>query len=701
MAFLNSWAIGIGVLAATLPVLIHWLTRPKPVVRPLSTIRFVLQAVRQRRARHRLRDFVILSLRTLAVLLLALTIARPILDRHAGPPVDDEGETLRIVLLDTSQSLSARSGGIEAFERARSLAATQLAYRPGLSANLVLAGAAPRAVFDRPSSNFGALRDELGRANPRPERIDVQAALNLAARLLAKAGAGKKRLELIIDSDFQRSQWASADFSVLPRETDIRLESVASETPPVNLAVLRVGGPGRIERGSPSTIEVELGNFSRSSRPVEVELTVGEDSYRLEGSCPPQARTVLSAEITPRAVGWLEGKVRLLGANDALPEDDARPFAVEVRTPPTYALLTRQSPRLVPSSSYFLQLALVPSEPRDDQPSARIVRFDPAQLDREALAASDLVVLDHPGRLPDDLLTPLVGSLRRGRGMLYVASEPADATNLKRIADLAGADLRLPVEFAPPTDGGPRAPRFIADFRRDSSPFAVFGDEATAVVSPLRFVGGLVSRSLPDALSEDIRATYGDRSACLVVSTCGAGTLAILNADLGASNLPASPVFVPLLGELTTPLLGRRGIGVPVVSGEPFAIPLPADAGPVAGLKVMASREFKPDSLEIVEEPEGPVFRFDRRWGAGRGSGRAERLDGVRAGVGPVRPGERPGRVARLDVPRSPRRRSEAELSRRQPARGRDRSRVDLAGGGVRRLPRGRGGRLEGLSNLR
>ena len=37
---LHPWAIAIGVLAAGLPVLIHWLTRPRPVRFPLSTIRF-------------------------------------------------------------------------------------------------------------------------------------------------------------------------------------------------------------------------------------------------------------------------------------------------------------------------------------------------------------------------------------------------------------------------------------------------------------------------------------------------------------------------------------------------------------------------------------------------------------------------------------------------------------------------------------
>jgi aerotolerance regulator-like protein len=71
MTFVHGWALAVGAAVAAMPVIIHWLTRPRPVRLPLSTIRFVREGVRQRRARHRLRDFVVLGLRTLAVLLIA------------------------------------------------------------------------------------------------------------------------------------------------------------------------------------------------------------------------------------------------------------------------------------------------------------------------------------------------------------------------------------------------------------------------------------------------------------------------------------------------------------------------------------------------------------------------------------------------------------------------------------------------------
>ncbi len=77
MSVLHPWAIGLGAAAVLLPVLIHFLTRPRPVRMPLSTLRFVREAIRQQRSRHRLRDWLILALRTLAVACLAFALARP------------------------------------------------------------------------------------------------------------------------------------------------------------------------------------------------------------------------------------------------------------------------------------------------------------------------------------------------------------------------------------------------------------------------------------------------------------------------------------------------------------------------------------------------------------------------------------------------------------------------------------------------
>jgi hypothetical protein len=609
MTFLNPWAIGVGMAAVALPLVIHWLTRPRPVRLPLSTVRFVLEAVRQRRARKRLRDWIILAFRMLAVALLGWAVARPFVGQPPLISTEEASDASRVVLLDVSQSMAAESGGIELLERARPLAADYLQKQSGLQANLILGGARAQPAFDRASFNFPALREELARARVRPERLHVQAALNSAADLLAKAGDSGRKQELVIISDFQRSNWAVADFSVLPEDTRIQLVSVAIKEAPANLAVLQVGCRGRVESGREARLEVEVGNFSPTARQVQMELTLGEARYRLEGVCTPGNKTTLATEVRFREPGWQIGEARLADLQDALPADNVRSLAIEVHPSPTYALITRQSADLRPSSSYFIERALGAASGNRAPNASRILRIDPFHLDREVLAGAEVLVLDHPGKLPAEAIQLFTSLLRRGRGILYVAAEPVDATNLQLLAESAGSELQLPVVFAPPPQGQRRRDLFLTDISSAQPPFAVFGDSLLGLTSSLRFSGGLATKRLEENLADDILATYSDRSASLTLSPCGLGSLAVLNADLSQSNLPSSPAFVPLLGEFAGRLLGKPRTDEAMACGEPLAVFLPLAAGPAAGLVVLGPDDQPEPTSELVEDKNGVVWK--------------------------------------------------------------------------------------------
>ena len=613
MTFLHPWAILIGIVAATGPLLLHWLTRPRPVRMPLSTLRFVREAVHQQRTWHRLRDFILLCLRTLAVLLLALAVARP---QWGQPPQvsDLQGsDAVRVVILDVSQSMAARSGAVEQIERARTVAANYLRYRPGLVANLILAGARPQGVFDMPSTNFDALRDELAHCRALPQRLDVNRALDAAAHMLAPTSEkDHRRRELVLVSDFQRTAWTKANFAPLPADTHIQLESTAPAEPLANLAILRVDGHAAGSQGSVQ-LDVEVGNYSPTTRKIAVEVSLGNSTWRLAGTCRPGRRTTLSEEIGVRRPGWQTGEARLLGVDDALAADNVCPFALLVRPQPTYVLMTRQTKGRKPTSSLFLECALSPALQNDgkrDKQSPSVVRIDPASFDHAALAAGDLILLDHPGKLSDETIKLLAALLRRGRPILYVAAELVDATNLKRLGEVAGAGLQMPVEFTPPPIGQVRRDLFLTSMRRETPAFAVFGDGLTSTIGRLRFAGGLSSRRLETGVDADVLAGYNDGSAAVVLCSSDAGALAVINADLAASNLAKTPAFVPLLSELVEQLLDRRRASDSTVCGEQLLAPLPSEAGAAAGLRIRGPENGgngKGDSPIFAETKIGTV----------------------------------------------------------------------------------------------
>ncbi|HQE43075.1 MAG TPA: BatA and WFA domain-containing protein [Phycisphaerae bacterium] len=616
MTFLHPWLLGPGMAAIGLPVLIHYLTRPRPVRLPISTLRFIQEAVRQRRAVHRLRDLIILGLRSLAILLIAWAFARPLIGEKPLVSPGQSGPASRVVIVDASQSLAASVNGIQAFERARSAAARYLGYAPGLRANVILAGARPHAVFEGPSSNLAALREALAQARPRPERLDAGAALAAAAQMLVQTAGGEDaRRELIIVSDFQHTNWGDVDFSALPEKTRIQLESVAPQETPPNLALLRVSGRGQAEQGGQITLEAEVGNYSPTPRHVQVEFSLAGAVYRAEGDCPAYSRTILSVPAVLRAGGWQAGEARLIDVEDVLPGDDVRPFVLNVRPGANYLLVTREPAGALASSSYYLERALVPVRSRDGQASEKVHRVSPDQLDREMLTRADLVVLDHPGKLPAEVVSLLAALMVRGKSLLYVAAEPVDASNLKVLAEAAGPMLKMPVEFQPATGGVLRNLR-LAEVRADVPPFSLFGDGVSAAISSLRFTGGLVSRWLDGGLAEEVLAGYSNQSAALVVTACGSGALGVLNADLPASNLVRSPVFVPLVGELAGRLLGQREAADAVYCGEPLVVDLPAEAGSSAGLRVMPPGPADAPG-ELVDETGGLTWRVASAGGPG------------------------------------------------------------------------------------
>jgi hypothetical protein len=112
----------------------------------------------------------------------------------------------------------------------------------------------------------------------------------------------------------------------------------------------------------------------------------------------------------------------------------------------------------------------------------------------------------------------------------------------------------------------------------------------------LRFNRGLSSHRLDGGLVDDVLASFSDRSACLVVTPCGAGNVAVLNADLMASNLPASPLFVPLVEEVSGRLLAVSDSSDAVSCGEPLSQYLPVECGPAAGLKIEGAADDKSEA---------------------------------------------------------------------------------------------------------
>ena len=109
-----------GLIAASLPLLIHLLNRRKLNRMRFPAVRFILMSQKRISRSYRLRHWILLALRTMAVVLLALLLANPIFQTGAGLFAGG-GPVSLVILLDNSLSMTWSGDGI-GFKQAKEAA---------------------------------------------------------------------------------------------------------------------------------------------------------------------------------------------------------------------------------------------------------------------------------------------------------------------------------------------------------------------------------------------------------------------------------------------------------------------------------------------------------------------------------------------------------------------------------------------------
>lgn len=592
---LNPWAIAIGVLAIGIPTALHFLTKPKPTAIPISTISFLYELIQQRRSRSKLRDILILLLRSIAIALIALAIARP---RLSAPPIispNPDTKTARVVIIDQSQSMAAGQGTSRPWERAQAASLRYLAYSDDMQAGVVFAGAKARSVYDQLSNNFESLAEAIKKAKPKPENVNVGDAIERAGQLLENVPEGAAR-EVVIVSDFQRNDWGALSLEALPADTKIVVEQ-ASLNERDNVAIISARTENRVTVKQPATIQVEIANYTPQERTVKCRVILEKSTFSAQAVIPAQGSSVLNVNATFDEPGWRTGYVTLDSNLDVQPLDDSFPVAFEVTSAPKVMIVTRQSVEKRDSSSYFLQQALSASL---DQANVNVVRSDKV-LDTDWNDA-DLIVLSHPGQLPKSHIEKLAASIRRGRGLLFLMSEPADGANHISLSEMWGQSYQSPVQWTNETRGETRRGLFVAKVQTRQLPFQVFGDSIYGGLSNVKLAGGLPTIATREGLRGAVAAELSDGSAWLTVTDCEAGKVAIMNCDLQKSNLVQEGIFVPIVAEISKMLLQRDSVelslcGLPVVRTMPIA--------------TSASEPFQVRAIDSLTPPIQDPGRFE------------------------------------------------------------------------------------------
>lgn len=260
MTFLNPLIL-FGLIAAGIPILIHLLQLKKLRSVEFSSIRFLKEIQHASARRVRLRDYLLLLLRTLAITALVMAFSRPAIKGILGA----DSKTASVVIMDDSPSTTARNEYGEISSQIRSVAAGILnSLRAGNSASLLFTSKAGDTAGVASTMDPASLSNRLSRSEPSTVRGSYSAAIRTALRILATSGYANKEVYLV--GDMQRSEFRNPAATDVPPNCRIfflRTEESANDN--LSVSPVKLLNPV-VEVNSPSQAEATVTNNDGSDK---------------------------------------------------------------------------------------------------------------------------------------------------------------------------------------------------------------------------------------------------------------------------------------------------------------------------------------------------------------------------------------------------------------------------------------------------
>ncbi|HEY6564365.1 MAG TPA: BatA domain-containing protein [Pirellulaceae bacterium] len=611
MTFLHGTLMAAGSLFMAIPIVLHLIMRRQPRHAFFPALRFVTATLVANQRILRLKQWLLLALRCLAVAVLAFALARPVLPPRWGGsrwlPTDQEAPVAALFLFDTSPRMRYLDSNQTRLQVAQAAALRLVQQLPSGSQCAVMTSEDRGAVF---SSEIQAAEAAIRALEATSLDAPLPDVLPVARALLE--GQELKRRELYLFSDLTQRAWnAPQDAPVPPSENhNTDRDSIRDDSAEVYVIDVGIASPRNIRLGD---LQVPTRSLSPASAvPIEVEVdSEGLDSpldvaieFHLESPSAerpvvidgtPQwpkselrhrARRRLAAGTTRpvRAVlkgleeGVHHGRVRVV-SSDGLAIDDERYFSVRIQPPSR--ILVAAGPGAI---SRFVAEALAPIPLRE---TGR-VRYEVESISVQDLPDYDLaafattILLD-----PPPLEDPTWGRLREyvQRGGALILALGRNVGSIPAFDTVAAREL-LPGRLARQWRSG-GTPLMLAPRPEEHPMLAAFSARATSV--PWRnfpVYRHWILRELKPTTSEI--ALWSNGQPALLETRIEKGTVITLTSPLSDglnqrkrapwNEIPTGPEpwpFVVLVNEMVEYLVGNSGSDLVFETGESVTLRQP------------------------------------------------------------------------------------------------------------------------------
>jgi hypothetical protein len=645
-----------------IPFLLHLLSSVRAKETPFPTLRLLRITMEKTSRRRRIQQWLLLLVRSALLVLLVVTVAEPVSRAAGGWLAGRSGSA--VIILDNSMSMSATVDGQTRLAAAKAQAGDLLGAeeRPSQAALLTTNGG---KVSTGLANRLDSLRNALTGAPAGLGRAPIAQRVASATEMLADPSLPRKAVYIF--SDLQKTSFDEL-MALRPWEAaknvDVFVVNVGGrQVNNVGIADLQIAGL-RVA-GQVLLFEATLVNSSPSDKTVDVALSIPSAG---SPATVTKTRVGLSAAGTLRATavvrlphrvaaGEMSGAM-MIGQVDDLAADNARYFILAIAER-LNALIVEGPPVAggTTGSSAMLKLAL---EPYEDTSA-------PWSIRARTVAADKFTATDLAGCTAAFFCNVPTWTVQQARVLEQFVRAGGTATfflgpdvrpedyNRRLVEEVPSEGGLLPMFLAEPVGQiGPESPAVAVDFVDREHAYLKGLYEKTE-----DYLGVLVQRhfrTAPGALPPRVLMRLAGGAALLAAKPFGAGSVVLCttSAEPTWSNLPASPLFLPLVSRIAllaprqqeqddTYLTGSSVTICPTLRGRLAQGTQPATtlgrlpAGTVVTVDIPASpgRSAESITLPLTAGPDGPTAILEDtdvaglyRWQLSSPLGAAPRLGG-------------------------------------------------------------------------
>ncbi|MEE9316040.1 MAG: BatA domain-containing protein [bacterium] len=608
ITFLNpSFLWGLPVVS--IPVLIHLLSRRRPVTSQFSSVKFIQLASTTVVRRFKLKQLILLILRSLILLLLTLLFARPVVRRMPLFAQVEGVSRSSVILIDNSYSMGYMKEGESLFALAKKVARRILKMtKRGDRAALFLISDEVKPLVSYLTDDKQILWERLEKGTLSFRPTNLLPGISQAYKILQESGSPNR--EIILITDLGINGWQGIDGKSI-KEFDPEVKFIIIDLNREllsNVAVAKVDCR-RLTMGETSQISAKIRNYSKekiSRLFVSVYLEpqskfqigretgekVGQGFVDLKGGRETSKDFFYNF---PREGTYL-GKVEI--QEDSLPSDDRFYFKTEALEK-IKVLLIDGHPGISSFSSetFYLTLSLSPttSEVSTIQSPLAVKVVTPDGFPQEKLDDFSVIFLANVGKVTSSLRERLTNFVREGGGVVFSLGDNVNAQEYN-----LNFDNLLPAELVEVKGKSKGEREFKAiDFQDFTHPILqVFAQGKEGDLTRTRFYQYFATQVKPSA---KVVLGLADGLPLLIEGELpypGAGKVLLFTSTLDRdwNNLPTKPVFLPIIQQMV------RYLALSTLREEPWGTFLVGEE-----IRYKLGPGELPPSVEIIG-PQGKKF---------------------------------------------------------------------------------------------